>query len=120
MKKIIKKVLKETLNDKNLQIAYVYFSNYMSTLEEVVKDNGDIYLREYGDIYAKARIQKSDLEFRLVWPLWDDLSELFFLKESDIRLIIKKWVENNYHFIVNYITRTTGHGKSSGLNIPTN
>ena len=74
MKKIIKKALRETLEDKKLQMAHVYLSNYLGTLEEVVKDNGNIYLRESGD----------------------EFSEEFSLQESEVELLITKWVEDAY------------------------
>ena len=96
MKKIIKKALRETLEDKKLQMAHVYLSNYLGTLEEVVKDNGNIYLRESGDNYAKVCILKKHSECWVSELFWDEFSEEFSLQESEVELLITKWVEDAY------------------------
>ena len=96
MNKIIKKILKETLEDKRLQMVYVYFSTYISTLEEIVRDNGRIFLREYGDKHAKVCVLKQDSICCVDWKFWNEFSEKFSLRYDDLQSIINKWVENTY------------------------
>ena len=97
MKKIIKKVIKETLEDKRLQMAYVYFSNYMDSLEEVVVvEYGDIYLRESGDRYAKVWIRDNVLQCWVNYNFWKEFSDKFSLEGHEVESLITYWVEKTY------------------------
>ena len=94
MKEIVKNVLNETIEYKKLRQAYVYFSNYIGTLEEVVKGN-NIYLHESDDEYAKLWIRQS-LECVVDWKFWEEFSELFLLERHEIQIVISKCIENTY------------------------
>jgi len=96
MKDIIKRVLTETIEDKKLQMAYVYLGNYMNTLEEVVKDNGDILLRDSGDGFFKVLIEKKPSKCWVIYSFWKEFSELFSLQRNEIKSLITIWVENTY------------------------
>ena len=96
MKKIIKKVLMENLEDKKLQMAYVYLSNYLNSLEEVIKDNGRIYLRESGDRYGMVLIWKKLSKCWVDRDFWDKFSEEFSLQDNEVQSIITRWVEDTY------------------------
>ena len=115
----MKKQLKESDEDKKLIAANIYFNLYMDTLEEVVKDNGDIYLRESGDRYAKIWIQKKRSKCWVYYGFWEEFSELFSLKYHEVQSIITRWVEDNYR--LNGIdTSRFGFTKKYQLEIPTN
>ena len=120
MKDIIKKVLNETLDDKNLQMAYVYLSNYMGTLEEIVdEDDVRIYLHEYGDKYAKVCITKNVSNCWVSWQFWKEFSKEFSLEYSEFDLLITRWVENTYELkdINTFVIKELGYVM---LKIPTN
>ena len=120
MKKIIKKVLIETLEDKKLQMAYVYLSNYLNSLEEFVdKKNDIIYLHEHGDEYAKVCIDKKYSECLVRWLFWDKFSKEFSLQGSEVELLINIWVENTYK-LKGINTRLHAYRIAGALKIPTN
>ena len=96
MKKIIKKVLMENLEDKKLQMAYVYLSNYLNSLEEVIKDDGRIYLCESGDRYGMVLIDKKSSNCLVNWLFWNNFSEEFYLQDNEVQSIITRWVEDTY------------------------
>ena len=98
MKDIIKRVLTETIEDKKLQMAYVYFSNYMNTLEEVVKDNGDILLRDSGDGFFKVLINKKLSRCFVSVSFWNQFSKKFSLEYNELQSIITRWVKDAYQF----------------------
>ena len=89
--------MKKTIEESKLKAMTVWFNNYMNILEEFVdKYTGDIYLREYGDIYVKVWIQK---KYSICWvdfDFWEEFSELFSLEFSDTQSFITRWVEDTY------------------------
>ena len=110
--------MKKTIEDKKLIAINTYLDLFLSTLEEVVKDNGDIYLRESGDIYAKVWIQKKSSQCWVDWEFWRDFSELFSLEFSETQSFITRWVEDTYQLKGIY----TIHGNKARremLKIPT-
>jgi len=120
MRDIIKKVLIENLTDKKLQMAYVYFSNYMDSLQEVIyEDSGNIYLSEYGHRYADVGIKKKQSECWVSIPFWKKFSDEFSLKEYEFELIITKWVEDTYGLKGINIGRTIRISETK-LNVSTN
>ena len=114
MKKLIKNVLNKLNNHNNennkLMVASVYLNLYVSTLEEVVKDDGDIYLHESGEIYAKIWIQKKHSKCYVDHYFWKEFSELFSLQDNQVKSIITRWVEDTYKLTGIY---TTGVFKSN-------
>ena len=96
MKKIIKKYIKETLENKKLEMVYVYLSNYMTSLDTDIKKYGDIYFYESFNFnrYVKFWFQKNNLRCWIDKSFWDEFSEDFFLDENDIQLLIKRWFED--------------------------
>jgi len=92
----MKKQLKESDEDKKLIAANIYFNLYMDTLEEVVKDNGDIYLRESGDRYAKVSIKKKSFKCWVEYSFWTEFSELFSLEYREAQSFITRWIEDTY------------------------
>ena len=94
----MKKQLKESNEDKKLIAINTYLNLFLGTLEEVVKDNGDIYLRESDDIYATVSIEKksSHLQCWVDWEFWRDFSELFSLQYGETQSFITRWVEDTY------------------------
>ena len=113
--------MKEIIEDKKLIAINTYLNLFLGALEEVVKDNGDIYLRESGDEYAKICIFKKSSQCWVDWEFWREFSELFSLKFSEIQSFITIWVEDTYQLKGIY---TTGHLVSiwqpAVLKIPTN
>jgi len=105
MKKIIKKILTETLEDKKLQMAYVYLSNYMSTLAKFVDDNDDIHLREYRNQYDTVLIQKKSSRCWVEWQFWAKFSKEFSLDYEETQFVITTWAENTYE--LNNVFTTT-------------
>jgi len=103
MKKLIKKVLIETLEDKKLQMAYVYLINYLNSLEEFVDDNGNIFFREYGSELNDVLIKKNELKCLVSFSFWKEFSQFFSLKQDEVKSVIIKWVENNYNLKNVYI-----------------
>ena len=96
MKKIIKKILMETIKDKKLQMAYVYLSNYMNSLEEFVDDTDEIYLYEYGDVFGKFLIDKKRSKCWVSNDLWTEFSDEFSLQDNEVKSIISRCVEDTY------------------------
>ena len=96
MKEKIKKVLIETLEDKKLQMVYVYFSNYMGTLKKFVDDKGEINFYESGDKYAKIWIRKESSRCWVSLSFCAQISTSFSLEYNETLSIINIWVENNY------------------------
>ena len=96
MKKIIKKVLMESLKDKRLQQAYVYFNNYLNMLEEVVDKDGNIYLFDHDSELAKVIIEKYNLRCKFSRFIWVELSKEFSLEDNEIKSLITNWVEDTY------------------------
>ena len=92
----MKKKLKDSNEDKMFIAASVYFNLYMNTLEEVVKDDGRIYLCESGDEYSKVRIVKKESECLVEYSFWREFSESFSLQYNDVQSIITEWVEDTY------------------------
>ena len=120
MRKTIKKILMETIKDKKLLMAYVYFSNYMSILNEIVDDeNGRIYLREDRNEYAKICIVKNRRECVVDWQFWIKFSRQFYLEENETQQILRKWIEVTYGLEGFYAS--WGYSNPSlWLKIPTN
>ena len=96
MKKIIKKVIKETIEDKRLRAAYVWFSVHMDNLEEIVKNRNTIQFREYGHEYVKVAILKNDLKCWVTSSIWINLAKEYSLDTDEIKLVVSKWVEHRY------------------------
>jgi len=96
MKKIVKRVLMETLTDKKLRQAYVYLSNYMGTLNDIVDGNGDIILYEPGNRYTKFWIQKRTFICRVATSFYIKFSDEFSLNDTEIQFLISKWIEDTY------------------------
>ena len=92
----MKKQLKDSNEDKKLTAANIYLNLYMNTLEEVVKYDGRIYLREYGYEYSKVCIIKKESKCWVDWGFWQKFSELFSLQYNDVQSIITEWVEDTY------------------------
>ena len=92
----MKKQLKESEEDKKFIAANAYFKLYMSTLEEFVKYNGDIYLHESVDTYPKFLIQKTYSNCWVDYYFWNEFSEIFSLKYGDVESIISRWIEDTY------------------------
>ena len=100
--------MKKTIENKKLIAINTYLNLFLGELEEVVKDNGDIYLRESGDKYAKVWIQKKLSECRIHYYFWDEFSELFSLQYGETESFITKWVEDTYQLKRIYTIRTYG------------
>ena len=97
MKKIIKKVLKETLEDKKLREITVRFNNYVKKLEERVGQNGILLISQTGkDVKIWIRINK--LDCIVDETLWDKLSMVFNLSNDEIKLFLSNWIEDTYGF----------------------
>ena len=96
MKKIIKKVLSETLEDKRLQIAYVYLCNYIDTLEKYVREDGDIYFYESGDRYAKVWIWNRMFQCWVDRSFCKEFCELFSLHDTEFESLITKLLDDEY------------------------
>ena len=93
----MKKQLKIGNEDKRLIAINTYLNLFFGELKEVVdKDTENIYLYEYGDIYAKILIQKKSLECWVEYYFWEEFSELFSLDYDDTKLFITIWVEDVY------------------------
>ena len=88
--------MKKTIEEKKLIAINTYLNLFLGDLEEVVKDNGDIYLRESGDEYAKVWIKKKSSECWVDKSFWDEFSELFSLQYGEVKSIITRWVEDTY------------------------
>ena len=101
----MKRQSKDT-EDKRLMAARLYLNLYVSTLEEVVKDDGRIYLREYGDEYAKVCIVKKSSKCWVGFLFWEEFSELFSLQYNEVELIMSRWVEDTYQLTGIYAVRT--------------
>ena len=106
----MEKKLKESDEVKKLIAANIYFNLYMDSLEEVVKDDGEIYLREYGDKYVKITIIKKEFKCWVDFDFWDEFSQLFSLQNDDVNSIISKWVEDTYRLIGINSRRTRRRG----------
>jgi len=92
----MKKQLNETIEDKKLIAINTYLNLFLGDLEEVVKDDGDVYLCETGDRYAKVLIEKKSSECRVDYYFWEEFSELFSLQYGEVKSIITRWVEDTY------------------------
>ena len=92
----MKKQLKMNDEDKKLIAINIYLNLFLGNLEEIVKDNGDIYLRESGDEYAKVLIEKNSSQCWVDYDIWDEFSVLFSLKNGEVKSFITKWVEDTY------------------------
>jgi len=88
--------MKKTIENKKLIAINTYLNLFLGNLEEVVKDNGDIYLRESGDIYAKVWIQKKSSQCWVHYYFWNEFSELFSLEFIETESFIARWVEYTY------------------------
>ena len=88
--------MKETIEDKKFIAASVYLNLYLNSLEEIVNDNGGIYLSESDDRYAKVCIFKKDSECLVDWSFWYKFSKEFSLQESELKLLITKWIGDTY------------------------
>ena len=98
--------MKKELNnneDKRLIAANTYFHLFMDSLEEVVKDNGRIYLRESGDRYGMVLIDKKSSNCLVNWSFWVKFSEEFSLQDNEVQSIITRWVEDTYKLKTNLI-----------------
>ena len=85
----------KNLSNKEFNAIYSYIDLYMDTLEKF--DHGNvIYLREYLEEYYVILIEKKRSKCWVSESLWDKLSDLFSLSFDESKLIISKWVENNY------------------------
>jgi len=115
----MKKQLKESNEDKKLTAANIYLNLYMNTLEEIINDNGRIYLREYGDEYSKVCIIKKESKCWIDYDFWREFSELFSLQYNDIQSIITKWVEDTYQLEGIHSSTRSFHARDV-LKIPTN
>ena len=118
MKKVLKKVLKEALDDRKLRAMTVWFNNYVDMLEEFVDENGNIYLyASNGDIEITI---EEDYGLFYCWVyhnLWVKFCEEFSLKDIEVKSFIKKWGEDVYQikFINTYYlgyTKSIGYIKS--------
>ena len=99
MKKLIKNVLMETIENKKLQMAYVYLSNYMDSLEKFVDKGGGISFREWDNDYYNNTIvwvDKKSSTCWFAWPFLKEFSEKFSLELNECKSVIIKWVENTY------------------------
>jgi len=90
-------MIKQLNNDvvKKLTAINIYLNLYKDTLEEVVDDDGNIYLRESGDGFAKISIRKKTFCW-VHWEFCNEFSELFSLEENEVELIINRWIEDTY------------------------
>ena len=86
----------ETLDDKKLRGMAIWFSNYVNTLDKVVKDNGDIYFHETGDRFFMVLIDIDRLECLVEKELCEKISVFFSLEYEDFKSFIAKWVEDTY------------------------
>ena len=82
--------------DKKLMAASVYLNLYMDTVEEVVKDNGDIHLHESGDINTIFLIREKSSKCWVDMSFWGKFSKEFSLQDNEVKLIITRWVEDTY------------------------
>ena len=92
----MKKQLKMSDEDKKFIAIKTYLNLFLGNLEEVVKDNGDIYLRESGDRYAKVSIKKKLSECWVDNDFWYEFSNLFSLEDHEVQSFISRWVEDTY------------------------
>ena len=92
----MKEKLKKSDEDKKMIAINTYLNLFWDNLEEIVKDNGDIYLRESGDRYAKVWIQKKSSKCWVEYSFWKEFSELFSLEHRDVQSFIARWVEDTY------------------------
>ena len=115
----MKKQLKMNDEDKKLIAINIYLNLFLGNLEEIVKDNGDIYLHESGDRYAKVWIQKKSSECRVDYNFWREFSGLFSLQYGEVKSIITRWVEDAYQLKGIDTCRQSSVG-SHRLKIPTN
>ena len=81
---------------KKLMAASVYINLYLNSLDEVVKDNGRIYLRESGDRYGMVLIDKKSSNCLVNRSFWDKFSDEFSLQDNEVQSIITRWVEDTY------------------------
>ena len=88
--------MKKTIEEKKLIAINTYLNLFLGDLEEVVKDNGDIYLRESGDEYAKVWIQKKYSICWVEYSFWKEFTQLFSLEHRDVQSFIARWVEDTY------------------------
>ena len=82
--------------NKKLTLIDTYLNLFLGTLEEVVDDDGNIYLRESGDRYAKVAIKK---KYDRCWVdelFWDEFSRLFSLDYDDVVSHITIWIEDTF------------------------
>ena len=89
--------MKEIIEDKKLIAINTYLNLFLGALDEVVKDNGNIYLRESGDEYAKVLIEKKSSKCWVNYYFWREFSELFSLQYGETQSFITRWVEDTYH-----------------------
>ena len=88
--------MEKNINDRKLRAMTVWFDTYVNMLDEVVDENGDIYLREYSDKYYEIYIDKNRLNCWVKRDLWYNFSYVFSLQDNDVESFIMKWVENTY------------------------
>jgi len=82
--------------DKRLMAASVYLNLYLNSLEEVVKDNGDIHLRESGNINTIFLIREKSSKCWVDMSFWSKFSKEFSLQDNEVKSIITRWVEDTF------------------------
>ena len=96
MRKIIKKILNETIDETRLKGAYVWINNYLDSLEEFVDDRGNIHLFKQGNKLSDVLIKTNSNECWVGNVLWNELSQHFLLDDFEVDRLVSDWVEYTY------------------------
>ena len=99
---------KYPLEDKKLRMAYVWFSNYVGTLDKFVDEYDDIYLYDtLEQNYAKILIVKSEQKCVVETMFWDFFSKKFNLEKNEVILLISHWYCNVFNVENVHVTYDT-------------
>ena len=92
---IFKKILNETLDKKRFKGAYVWFNNYVSTLDELVDEHGNTFFYKKGKNHGEVSIENEKYCW-VSWKLHNKFTNYFDLDYEEFQLIVSEWVENNF------------------------
>jgi len=89
-----KKFLNDSIEDKRLRLAYVWFATYMNLYDTINKPNGDIYFHNLGDNFWIVWVRYKEKICMVNWGLWRDLIKEYSLNHSEIEQIVSIWLKN--------------------------